>query len=105
MGQPIKIRDLAAQMIQLSGLIPDKDIKIEYRGLRPGEKLYEEPIHEGENIRPTSHPKIKWLDRSCNGKDILSELNALSVNLYSHSNDELKAWLNRIVPEYTPWKG
>jgi FlaA1/EpsC-like NDP-sugar epimerase len=103
MGQPIKISDLAKQMIQLSGLILDKDIKIEYTGLRPGEKLYEEPIHEGEDIKPTPHPKIKWLDRNSNSKDILGELNTLHRDLYSHKNEHLKGWLANMVPEYIPW--
>jgi FlaA1/EpsC-like NDP-sugar epimerase len=107
MGQPIKIRELAKQMIELSGLTPEVDIQIEYSGLRPGEKLYEEPIHEGEDIRPTSHPKIKWIERGVNGKDILGELQVLQGELYSagNQNGHLKEWLARMVPEYTPWKG
>ena len=58
MGQPIKIVDLARQLIELSGLKPDEDIAIEFVGLRPGEKLYEELSHKGENITSTHHPKI-----------------------------------------------
>jgi FlaA1/EpsC-like NDP-sugar epimerase len=107
MGQPIKIRELAKQMIELSGLTPEVDIQIEYSGLRPGEKLYEEPIHEGEDIRTTSHPKIKWIERGANGKDVLAEIKALKEDLYSsvNQNAHLKEWLGRMVPEYTPWKG
>ncbi|MBR1774338.1 MAG: polysaccharide biosynthesis protein [Bacteroidales bacterium] len=58
MGQPVKIDDLARKMIKLSGLEPDKDIKIEYTGLRAGEKLYEELLTKKENTLPTYHEKI-----------------------------------------------
>lgn len=58
MGQPVKIADLARKMIKLSGLTPDEDIKIEYSGLRPGEKLYEELLNNAENTMPTYHEKI-----------------------------------------------
>jgi FlaA1/EpsC-like NDP-sugar epimerase len=58
MGEPIRIYDLAVQMIRLSGLIPGEDIDIEFTGLRPGEKLYEELLINGDNIKATKHPKI-----------------------------------------------
>lgn len=58
MGQPVKIADLARKMIRLSGLVPDEDIKIEYSGLRPGEKLYEELLNNAENTLNTYHEKI-----------------------------------------------
>jgi FlaA1/EpsC-like NDP-sugar epimerase len=59
MGEPVKITDLAKKMIQLAGYEPDREIKIEYIGLRPGEKLYEELTGGGETLTHTSHPKIK----------------------------------------------
>jgi FlaA1/EpsC-like NDP-sugar epimerase len=59
MGEPVKITDLALKMIKLAGLQPEKDIKIVYTGLRPGEKLYEELLNVGEHTMPTHHPKIK----------------------------------------------
>lgn len=58
MGQPVKIVDLARKMIKLSGLTPDDDVKIEYSGLRPGEKLYEELLNNAENTLATYHEKI-----------------------------------------------
>jgi len=58
MGQAVKIVDLAKKMIKLSGLEPDDDIKIEYSGLRPGEKLYEELLNNAENTIATYHEKI-----------------------------------------------
>jgi FlaA1/EpsC-like NDP-sugar epimerase len=61
MGQAVKIDDLARQMIELSGFVPGSDIRISYIGLRPGEKLHEEPIHEMENVEATVHPKVHRL--------------------------------------------
>jgi len=58
MGKPVKIVDLARQMIEMSGLKPNDDIRIEFTGLRPGEKLFEELTQKGENFAPTTHPKI-----------------------------------------------
>ncbi len=59
MGESVKIKDLAVRMIELAGLVPDKDIKIEYSGLRPGEKLYEELLSNDENTTPTHHHRIR----------------------------------------------
>ncbi len=59
MGDPVKIYDLAVKMITLAGLKPDIDIRIEFTGLRPGEKLYEELLADDENTITTHHPKIK----------------------------------------------
>jgi FlaA1/EpsC-like NDP-sugar epimerase len=58
MGQPVRIADLAENMIRLAGLVPGKDIKITYTGLRPGEKLYEELLNQKETTIPTTHKKI-----------------------------------------------
>ena len=58
MGQPVKIATLARRMIEMAGLVPDKDIEIVYTGLRPGEKLYEELLNDKEKTLPTSHEKI-----------------------------------------------
>jgi len=59
MGEPVRILDLAHKMIQMAGLVPDKDIEIRITGLRPGEKLTEELLDDNENTIPTHHPKIK----------------------------------------------
>ena len=58
MGQPIKIVDLAEDLIRLSGLVPGKDVKIEFTGMRPGEKLFEELYFSAEKVHPTAHPRI-----------------------------------------------
>jgi len=59
MGESVKIAHLAQRMISLAGFEPDKDIRIEYTGLRPGEKLYEEVLSNKENTLPTSHDRIR----------------------------------------------
>jgi FlaA1/EpsC-like NDP-sugar epimerase len=59
MGESVKIDDLARRMIYLAGYKPDEDIKIEYSGLRPGEKLYEEVLSNNENTVPTDHNRIR----------------------------------------------
>ena len=103
MGDPIKIVELARQMIELSGFNPDEDIKIEFTGLRPGEKLYEEPIHEMENVEPTNHPKIRRLsnNRSNGSGNLAAEM--LAVYREAAGDEErLKAWLRAKIPEYQP---
>lgn len=105
MGDPIKITDLARQMIELTGFTPDEDIKIEFTGLRPGEKLYEEPIHEAENVVPTSHPKVKCLIGNGACKGIIEELGKIQQKLHSMNADELKQLLSKLVPEYKIWEG
>ena len=101
MGTPVKIADMARDLIRLSGLEPDIEIKIEYIGLRPGEKLYEELITEGEDIVPTSHEKIMVLrggpyDRErLNGK--VEELSRLARE---QDSEGIRSRLKEILPEY-----
>ena len=104
MGTPVKIDDMARDLIRLSGFEPDVDINIEYIGLRPGEKLYEELITEGENIVPTSHEKIMVLKGiDCN----LSALNGYIAELNTHARDQAKGKiikkLKEVVSDYTPF--
>ena len=101
MGEPVKIVDLARQMIELSGFKPDEDIAIIYIGLRPGEKLYEEPIHETENIEPTNHPKVRRLanSRGGNAGGLLGAFAALRDEGYP-DGARIKAWLAAKIPEY-----
>ena len=106
MGKPVRIIDLARQMITLSGLKPGEDIEIQFTGLRPGEKLYEELCHDGENITPTAHPKImRFVAPLPILDDLLSVLNHLSRILHRADPIYLKRELQRVVPEYRPYGG
>ena len=103
MGSPVKISDMAKDLIRFSGLKPDEDIKIKYIGLRPGEKLYEELITEGEGIVQTGHDKIMMLKGSQCDIDLLNtEISELIKLTSAHDKDKIKAKLKEIVPEYCP---
>jgi len=103
MGTTIKISDMARDLIRLSGFEPDVDIKIEYIGLRPGEKLYEELITEGENILPTSHEKIMVLKgMECNLHVLNGKIDELTKLAANQDEKRIKAKLKEIVPEYFP---
>lgn len=106
MGQQVKIADLAKAMIKLSGFIPDKDIRIEYIGLRPGEKLYEELVTDHEKTIPTHHEKIrKALVEEINGKLVLEKIDTLLMDLYSLSNKEVVNLMKELIPEYHTTNG
>jgi FlaA1/EpsC-like NDP-sugar epimerase len=113
MGTPVKIADMARDLIRLSGKEPDVDIKIIYTGLRDGEKLYEELITEGENIFPTKHEKIMVLKSNCHENADVNYLQIMRQKLdkdieelmkhsLSHDAVAIKHKLKEIVPEYTP---
>jgi FlaA1/EpsC-like NDP-sugar epimerase len=104
MGEPVKIVDLARQLIELSGFKPDEDIEIEYIGLRPGEKLFEELSHRGENIAPTNHPKIMcFVSNAPSFPEVKRIFNELGPLLDDMEPDKLKLLLQRAVPEYKPY--
>ncbi|MFP4040983.1 MAG: polysaccharide biosynthesis protein [Desulfosudaceae bacterium] len=101
MGTPVKIIDMARDMIRLSGLEPEVDISIEITGLRPGEKLYEELISEGENVTPTTHQKIMVL----NGNEShLVTLNGKIDRLMKFADQQddknIRETIKEMVPEY-----
>ena len=100
MGEPVRIADLARQMIRLSGLSED-DIGIEYTGLRPGEKLYEEPLADAEKTLPTPHPKLRVAQaRSPENGRLLEEVLAWLASPGSADAFAVRARLGRWVPEY-----
>ncbi|MDB4442458.1 polysaccharide biosynthesis protein [bacterium] len=101
MGTPIKIDDMARDLIRLSGFEPEVDIKIEYTGLRPGEKLYEELITEGENIIPTRHEKIMVLKGiECDLELLNGKIDDLVHLAEEQDGEKIKMKLKEIVLEY-----
>jgi len=101
MGQPVKIIDLARQMIELSGLRVNEDIEIKFTGLKPGEKLFEELQHHTERYAPTHHPRIMRFTSQAMFSE--SGVRELEERLYAMDTNQLKALLQRLVPEYTPY--
>lgn len=103
MGEPVKIYDLAVQMIRLHGLEPDRDIKVEITGLRPGEKIYEELLIDCDAAIRTQHPKIfcareaklGWQDLSPQIANLMAAANNSQVN-------ECVSIVHQLVPEYQP---
>ncbi len=103
MGEPIRIVDLARNMIRLSGLVPDEDIEIRFVGLRPGEKLCEELITVGENILPTYHDKIKIFQGSRVNLALIESWIARLRALVAQGDEAMViAHLKKLVPEYQP---
>ena len=112
MGTPVKIVDMARDLIRLSGREPERDVKITFTGLRDGEKLYEELITVGEGIVPTKHEKIMVLRNdgqmgaAASGQELLSLLDGQLAELYAAADrfdaPAVKQKLLEIVPEYTP---
>jgi FlaA1/EpsC-like NDP-sugar epimerase len=101
MGVPVKISDLARQMIRLSGREPDVDIKIEYTGLRPGEKLFEELLFQKEKTLPTYNPKVKvaeagWIDH----EKVISGIESLLYEYSSMDVGKLVERITELVPEF-----
>ena len=101
MGDPVKIDTLARRMIQLSGLVEGKDIKIEYSGLRPGEKLYEEVLSNVENTEKTSHERIRIAKvRTYEYSDALKSVEELNVLSRDVKIPEMVKLMKQIVPEF-----
>ncbi len=103
MGEPVRIYDLAAQMIRLNGLEPEVDVPIEITGLRPGEKIYEELLLDMDLALPTQHPKI-----FCAREDLLTwevlqrNLERLEQEIAINHAEGCLALLRNLVPEYQP---
>ncbi len=101
MGKPVKIYELAQELIKLSGFVPDEDIKILVTGLRPGEKLYEELLMKEEGLKNTVHEKIyvgKPLDAKL--EDISSKVEILRKTIELNDSELLVEELKRFVPTY-----
>ncbi len=101
MGEPVRIIDLARQMIRLSGQVPDQDVRIEITGIRPGEKLYEEVFHDHETTVETDHAGLLLAaPRVVAIEELNSQLQPLLNNGVSGNDDEIRALLHDIIPEY-----
>ncbi len=101
MGKPVKILDLAVKMIRLSGYEPDKDIKIEFCGLRPGEKLYEELRLDEENMTETAN-KMIFIGHpiSINENELIASLDELEQSM-SDDRSDIRAIIKKLVPTYS----
>jgi FlaA1/EpsC-like NDP-sugar epimerase len=103
MGEPVKIVDLARDMITLSGFRPDVDIQIEFLGMRPGEKLFEELRTNSEDVLPTHHEKIfVWQSRYCTTQDMDAALELLATVTNGAGIEGVQKALQHIVPEFQP---
>jgi FlaA1/EpsC-like NDP-sugar epimerase len=102
MGKPVKIIDLARKMIKLAGFIPDKEIEIKTVGLRPGEKLYEELLHDSSKNLPTHHEKITIAQDPINShNEVSSKIDILiDIAKTQKSASKIVAIMKDIVPEF-----
>jgi len=106
MGEPVKIKDLASDLIRLSGFEPGQDIEIVFTGLRPGEKLHEELFTAQEQRQSTKHQQIFIAQADCGDYAKLQRgLAELESLLRTRQVADIKVKLQEIVPEYEPkWK-
>jgi len=103
MGEPVRILDLAHNMIHLAGLVPNEDIEVRITGLRPGEKLFEEIALEGENVLPTYHEKIRiFKGPGVNSDELSNWLTQLQLLIAQREPDRILKHLAALVPEYAP---
>jgi len=104
MGEPVKIVDLARNLILLSGLQPDQDIKIQFTGVRPGEKLFEELNLQNEHLVPTSHRKIRSYvgQHNLDAKQIKEIIQRLQGIIEEQDITSLVLLLKELVPSYSP---
>jgi O-antigen biosynthesis protein WbqV len=101
MGEPVKIADLARQMIRLAGLRPDRDIEIEFTALRPGEKLSEELFHRAEPLMPTRSPAIRLAaPRTADYAMLARSIDELEEHARARREERMLQLLERLVPEY-----
>ena len=101
MGEPVKIVDLARELITLSGLRPGEDIEIEFTGIRPGEKLFEELAIKGEDMQPTRHPKIGiWKNIPMDSNKLRAGIGELVNIARTRNHSEIVEKIKELVPEY-----
>jgi FlaA1/EpsC-like NDP-sugar epimerase len=104
MGEPVKIVDLARQMITLSGFRPGEDIDIVFTGVRPGEKLFEELRTSGEDVEPTVHPKVLvWKTRSPNWEAVSKTMAEFEEIRDTQDAQRILQAIKKLVPEFKPF--
>ena len=104
MGEPIRIRDLAEQMIRLTGKVPGRDVQIAYTGLRPGEKLFEELFHPLENYTSTAHAKIFLAQpRSMSWEILNAQLARATQAVVDFDEDALRRCVTSLLPDFA-WR-
>ena len=104
MGSPVNIKDIAFELIRLSGLEPEKDISIEYIGMRPGEKMFEELRTDEENIIDTGHDKILMM-KNGNGQNwdyLLENVSEVINSAKTYNINKVTDELKKFIPEYVP---
>jgi FlaA1/EpsC-like NDP-sugar epimerase len=99
MGEPVRIVDLARDMIRLSGADPD-NIRVVFTGLRPGEKLFEEPLASGEATLPTPHPKLRIAQALPGNRDDVGQMVDWLERDRAAGDAEVRVWLKTWIPEY-----
>ena len=100
MGEPVRIVDLARDLIRLSGFVPDEDIRVEFIGLRPGEKLYEELVGINEDVGPSRIPKIlRVTSRTPPAPELFDELETIEQHAGQGDVDAVMAGLKALIPE------
>ncbi len=103
MGEPVSIVELARELIRLSGLVPEVDVPIRVSGLRPGEKLRERLVDDGERLAPTSHPDIEVVESQVLPEpEFAVQARSLVAFAQHHGADGLKQRIGMLVPEYQP---
>ncbi len=104
MGKPVKVMDMAKELLKLHGLKAGKDIEIKFTGLRPGEKLFEELIVNGETLLPTYHNKIKVIKPNGNNFEAMNgKIEELYRAALETKTDELLDKLKELLPDYHQW--
>jgi FlaA1/EpsC-like NDP-sugar epimerase len=102
MGEPVRVYDLAMDLIRLSGLEPGADVEVRFTGARPGEKLYEELFFKGAHVVPTDHPKIlRARDSESNGHSSETIAQLIRAASENRPNGQIRRLLASLVPEYS----